>query len=100
MTEPTEMELRVAKAMFSACGTLSSWDDLDKEWAAVPGAADGIRGRFLERARAAIRAMRDWPTIPMTDAGVNAGGLARRSHAVTVWQAMIDAASQPRGGER
>lgn len=46
----------------------------------------------FELARAAIEAMRDWPTIPMTDAAVNECGLAMRSHAVAVWTAMITAA--------
>jgi len=83
---PTEMEVRVARAI---CGTTrAAFDQMSPQ---------GQEAALVE-ARAAIRAMRDWPTIPMTDAGINAGGLARRSHAVTVWQAMIDAASPPRGG--
>lgn len=93
MREPTEMELRVAKALWLE----TSEDDLTRAARAAfthERMAD-ILETEIDLARVAIRAMRDFPTIQMADAGLNAGGLSRRSHAVTVWHAMIDAASPP-----
>lgn len=88
MSEPTEMELRVARAIFAAVA-----EDFDK-------LSGFVRMDALSQARAAIRAMRE-PTEEMVTAGFVAGNEADDpygpgNHAVTaapVWQAMIDAAS-------
>jgi hypothetical protein len=71
--EPTEMELRVAKAI-RAC------DENDKT---------GPLATYEELARAAIRAMRE-PTTEMKDAGHPEDGPLKPYFA---WIAMIDAAS-------
>lgn len=80
--EPTEMELRVAKALL---------DFVQSRDYNAERAAHGITAYYLDQARAAIRAMRE-PTVAMADAG-GENIWPFEEQAVIVWQAMIDAAS-------
>ena len=74
--EPTEMELRVAGAMY---------EDALASVAHVPFAEYVGRENWIKSARAAIRAMRE-PTQGML-------GVLRPTEDVHPWRAMIDAAS-------
>lgn len=100
MTDPTEMELRVAQAM-NAKALADGWDGY--EWDDLPERA---RGQACSVARAAIQAMWE-PTDAMKAAGFAAsphdvsGGRDQidsdeawmQEAVVEPWQAMIDAAS-------
>lgn len=86
---PTEMELRVAKAMYVNAGG----EDADDIFAA-PFIDPEIFASWLNNARAAIRAMRE-PTMEMCAAGweeVPACGI-RPDAMKYPWRFMIDAAS-------
>lgn len=89
-TEPTEMELRVARAMyerpsvFYPSGKHGGWDAL--------GLKNPERTRCLLNARAAIHAMRE-PTASMECAGYGLNGADHEGDAIRIYRAMIDAAS-------
>lgn len=81
MTDPTEMELRVAKALSRSDAFDPTHTDED----------------YVNMARAAIRAMRE-PTKEMMDAYLDAEPMLddegwNGAPAKDAWQAMIDAAS-------
>jgi len=91
MSEPTEMELRVAKALYEykdpdADAVISMdeipWDLVNK-W---------VRRSFLRKARAAIRAMRE-PTDGMIKDGWLSADRDGWDGPGSCWELMIDAAS-------
>jgi hypothetical protein len=80
---PTEMELRVARSLFYAHGSVFSWDEQDAE----------VVNYWINQARSAIRAMRE-PTPEMMFA--RAKLCSRRAGRVSdseIWAAMMGAAS-------
>jgi len=104
MTEPTEMELRVARAIL---GTLPvSVDTAGRDL--LEALRPDTRVKVLQQARAAIRAMRS-PTKEMILAGEDAYSefedssrdtngtyeFVHRGHEAPTYNAMIDAASPP-----
>tara|TARA_R110000868_G_scaffold72509_1_gene211247 strand:+ start:2332 stop:2583 length:252 start_codon:yes stop_codon:yes gene_type:complete len=77
--EPTEMELRVAKAICNVSNR-APW-------------ADENYDLFLDEARAAIRAMREPTTKMLREAGMD--GVCSTEDVAFMWGEMIDAASPP-----
>jgi hypothetical protein len=85
--EPTEMELRVAKALADQM-YVSEWDDLMPSY----------RTRSLEMARTAIRAMRDCTEQMVAQAQTSYEADLKgvgRTIIGCLWMEMIDAASPP-----
>ena len=93
--EPTEMELRVALAIYKRKTVMPNGElHLMKKtpWEKLQNIS---RVKYLNDARAAIRAMRQ-ETDAMNDAGsdvVDARMLAETGFCGPIWHAMIDAAS-------
>lgn len=89
MTEPTEMELRVAIALCESDSHL---------WAEAPDYHGRQMQRFyIDHARSAIRAMRE-PTTPLIDAALKYDGkwsISSIRRLKNAWRTMIDAASPP-----
>jgi hypothetical protein len=94
-SEPTVMELRVARRMYDVCQSdvftgqemkaVHEWDSL----------VDLVKYSWVCRARYVIDAMRD-PTMLMMVRGAQ-DDLAYDGDPGAVWTAMIDAASPPMG---
>ena len=84
---PTEMELRVAKAIEDNANLCGGYGGPDQDFDEPPYLGDS-----LATARAAIRAMRE-PTDAMVDAAEDKAAMVIPfSHAYSTWQDMIDAA--------
>lgn len=92
MTEPTEMELRVAKALCEEQGF-----DWDKQKSFLTSASGGDNEQlfYISQARAAIRAMRE-PTPDMIGPGKGALLYEGAAEIKQSWRSMIDAASPER----
>ena len=82
--EPTEIELRLAKALYAVENhELTTWD--------MECTTPELREYWIESARAAIRAMREATTEMLREAGMVVAGNTE-AHAA-VWETMIDVAS-------
>ena len=91
--EPTEMELRVARAMYERSTVVPSWNQYLRDKKNWDKLQTSTRNKYLNDARAAIRALSHATTEMLREAGLNSSTTTEQM--AEDFQAMIDAASPP-----